>query len=105
MSSTDDVFVDMVTAKVDVDLPISQYEPRSMLKLPVHVVSRPKFPVVDYHNHFDSLQPPEVLKVMGRCGVEHVVNITMRVGQPAYDVLNRYATASKERLSTIGWMG
>jgi len=44
MSSNDDVFVDMVTEQVDVDLPISQYEARSMLKLPVHVVSRPKFP-------------------------------------------------------------
>lgn len=64
MRSKGDMFVAMVTAKVDVDLPISRFEPRSMLKLPVHTASRPRFPVIDYHNHLDFLQPSVILKVM-----------------------------------------
>jgi predicted TIM-barrel fold metal-dependent hydrolase len=104
MSTEQDKFVAMATATAKVTLPIGDFEPRSMLKLPVHVIAQPRFPVIDYHNHLDSMQPKDVLKTMDACGVEHIVNITMQVGEKAFTIMDRFATESRERFSTIGWM-
>lgn len=99
-----DKFVDMVTATAEVDLRLSDFHPRSCLCTPVHVVERARFPVIDYHNHLDSMEPREVLAVMDWCGVEHVVNITMQVGQKALDMMDKFHAAAQDRFSTIGWM-
>jgi len=72
-----DPFVAMVTAKAEVDLRLSDFHPRSMLVAPEHEIRRPKFPVIDYHNHLDAQEPREVLRVMDGCGIEKIVNITM----------------------------
>jgi predicted TIM-barrel fold metal-dependent hydrolase len=101
-TSEQDKFVAMVTAKAQVDLPISDFQPRSQLRTPVHEVTRPRFPVIDYHNHLDSLDPNDVLRIMDACDIEHMINITMQVGEPAMQQLRRYAKASK-RFSTIAW--
>jgi predicted TIM-barrel fold metal-dependent hydrolase len=99
-----DKFVAMVTAKSDVSLPLSEFQPTSMLQTPVHEVQRPKFPVIDYHNHLDSQEPADVLRVMDECGIERIVNITMRVGQEAIEVMNRFRSAAPDRFATIAWM-
>lgn len=99
-----DKFVDMVSATAEVDLRLSEFHPRSCLRTPVHVVERPRFPVIDYHNHLDSMEPRDVLAVMDQCGVEHVVNITMQVGQKALDIMDRFHAEARDRFSTIGWM-
>jgi predicted TIM-barrel fold metal-dependent hydrolase len=104
VSQKQDKFVAMATATAKVTLPISDFEPRSMLKLPVHLVKQPRFPVIDYHNHLDAKQPKDVLKTMDACGVDHIVNITMQVGEKAFKIMDRFAAESKERFSTIGWM-
>jgi predicted TIM-barrel fold metal-dependent hydrolase len=98
-----DMFVDLVNATAKVDLRLSDFHPRSSLKTPAHTIERARFPVIDYHNHLDSTDPAEVLQVMDACGVEHVVNITMRVGQDALDVMDKFHSASA-RFSSIGWM-
>ncbi len=64
-----DAFIEMVTAKASVDLRLGDYHPRSMLVVPEHGVCRPKFPVIDYHNHLDAQHPRSVLRVMDECGV------------------------------------
>jgi predicted TIM-barrel fold metal-dependent hydrolase len=102
-SSDQDKFVAMATATARVDLPISDFQPRSQLRTTVHDIARPKFPVIDYHNHLDALDPADVLRVMDACGVERVVNITMQTGEAALAQLRRWAIASP-RFSTIGWM-
>jgi predicted TIM-barrel fold metal-dependent hydrolase len=94
----------MVSAKSQVSLPLSDFEPRSMLKTPVHEVARPRFPVIDYHNHLDSLEPDAVLRIMDECGIDRIVNITMKVGSEALEILDKFSSASKDRFSTIGWM-
>jgi hypothetical protein len=76
-----DKFVSLVTATAKVDLPLGDFHPRSSLRSPVHVVERPRFPVIDYHNHLDSTDPDEVLAVMDQTGVERIVNITMANGR------------------------
>jgi predicted TIM-barrel fold metal-dependent hydrolase len=100
----DDAFVAMVSSKAQVSLPLSDYEPLSMLRTAVHEVGRPRFPAIDYHNHLDSLEPDAVLRIMDECGIEQIVNITMKVGAEALEVLDKFSSASKDRFSTIGWM-
>ena len=102
-SAVTDKFVDLVSATAKVDLRLSDFHPRSSLTTPVHRIQQPRFPAIDYHNHLDSMRPEDVLAVMDQCGVERVVNITMQVGQPALDIVDRYH-AWPDRFSSIGWM-
>ncbi len=99
-----DKFVDLVSATAQVSLPLGEFQPRSSLKTPVHVVERPRFPVIDYHNHIDSMDAAAVLRIMDACGVEHLVNITMQTGAAGLAQMDRLRNASRERFSSIGWM-
>src|SRR5664279_3517633 len=99
-----DKFIEMVTAKVDVDLRLSDFHPHSMLKTPVEMPERSRFPAIDFHNHLDAQDPASVLRIMDACGIERIVNITMRVGAKALAVLHKFHDASPGRFSTIGWM-
>lgn len=98
-----DKFVAMATATAEVDLKLRDFQPVAMLKTPVHTVERPAFPVIDYHNHLDAFEPKEVLPIMDACGIERVVNITMRPGMGAMEVLDRFAPYP-DRFSVMGWM-
>src|SRR5580698_779861 len=102
--ATEDKFIAMVTAKADVTLPLSDFHPRSMLKAPIHEIERPRYPVIDYHNHLDAQDPENVLRIMDACGIEQIVNITMKVGDEALTIIDRYRRAEPARFSTIGWM-
>jgi len=99
-----DKFVDMVSATAEVTLRLSEFHPRSSLHTPDRTPEKPRFPVIDYHNHLDSTDPKQVLSIMDQCGVEHIVNITMQTGQPALDTLDRFRQAAPDRFSAIGWM-
>lgn len=99
-----DKFVDMVSATASVNLPLSEFQPNSSLTTAVTTVNKPKYPAIDYHNHLDSTDPREVLGIMDRCGVEHVVNITMKTGQDGLDMMDRFHNAAPDRFSSIGWM-
>lgn len=100
----EDRFVAMVSAKAEVDLRLSDYAPQSELKVRQHAIEQPQFPVIDYHNHLDSLSPREVLHVMDACGVEMIVNITMQTGQAALDLIDKFHNAAPERFAAFGWM-
>lgn len=100
----EDKFVATVSAKVEIDLRLSDFAPRSELKVATHPIEHPRFPVVDYHNHLDSLDPADVLRVLDACGVEKIVNITMRTGQDALDTFDRFYRAAADRFACIGWM-
>ena len=99
-----DKFVDLMSAKTETDLRLSDFHPRMALKTAVHTIEHPRFPVIDFHNHLDSMNPKDVLAVMDRCGVEHVVNITMQVGHRALEIIDRYYATAPDRFSSIGWM-
>jgi hypothetical protein len=102
--NSEDKFVAMVTAKAEVSLPLSQFQPRSTLITPENQPQRPRFPVIDYHNHLDALDPREVLDVMDECGVERIVNITMQTGEAALEMINKFQRSDPKRFSTIAWM-
>jgi predicted TIM-barrel fold metal-dependent hydrolase len=99
-----DKFIAMVSAKAAVTLPLSDFHPRCMLTTQRTEVPLPRFPVIDYHNHLDAQEPKQVLEIMDACGIEHVVNITMKVGDEALAMIDRYRDADAKRFSTIGWM-
>src|ERR1700744_4689761 len=99
-----DKFVDLVSATAEVGLRLSDFHPRSSLVTPVHRIEQPRFPVIDYHNHLDSMTPEKVLAVMDQCGVERTINITMQAGDRAIEILDRYHSAAPGRFSSIGWM-
>ncbi len=100
----DDRFVDLMRAEAETDLRLSDFRPRTALRTAVHAIEQPRFPVIDFHNHLDSMNPKDVLAVMDRCGVEHVVNITMQVGQRALDIMDCYHGTAPDCFSSIGWM-
>jgi predicted TIM-barrel fold metal-dependent hydrolase len=99
-----DKFVAMVSAKAAVDLPLSDFQPKSMVVSEEHPVERARFPVIDYHNHLDSLEPSDVLGVMDACGIEKIVNITMKTGDEALRMIDKFHAADRKRFYTIGWM-
>lgn len=99
-----DKFVAMMTAEAEVDLRLSDYKPRSELRVTEHVVERPRFPVIDYHNHLDAQSPRDVLRVMDASGVETAVNITMQTGQAALDMIDKFHHAAPDRFRSFGWM-
>ncbi|GGH17232.1 amidohydrolase family protein [Silvibacterium dinghuense] len=99
-----DMFVNLVNATAEVDLRLSDFHPRSSLQTAVHTIERARFPVIDYHNHLDSTDPREVLSIMDQTNVEHCINITMKVGQKALDMMDKFHNAAPDRFSSIGWM-
>jgi predicted TIM-barrel fold metal-dependent hydrolase len=100
----EDKFVAMVNAKAETELRLSDFAPRSMLTLPDHLVLRAQYPAIDFHNHLDAQEPTAVLRVMDACNIERIVNITMRVGDEALEVIERFHEAAPDRFSTIAWM-
>jgi predicted TIM-barrel fold metal-dependent hydrolase len=103
-SASKDPFVAMVSARAEVDLKLSDFRPRAMLVTPEREIRKPKFPVIDYHNHLDAQEPREVLKIMDECGIERVVNITMHTGDAALEMIRKFHTAAPDRFATYGWM-
>ena len=99
-----DNFMAMVTAKAEVTLPLSQFQPQSTLVTAEHPVERARFPVIDYHNHLDALNPVDVLRIMDACGIERIVNITMKTGDEAIAIIDKFHKVDAERFATIGWM-
>jgi predicted TIM-barrel fold metal-dependent hydrolase len=95
----------MVTATARTGLPLSDFAPRSTLVTEAHEVNQPKYPAIDYHNHLDSLDPKAVLRIMDECGIERAINITMKTGDQSFEVMKKFHSASRDRFSTIGWMG
>jgi len=50
------------------------------------------------------MDPADVLRVMDACGIERVVNITMRTGEAALGMIHKFHEAAAGRFSTYGWM-
>jgi predicted TIM-barrel fold metal-dependent hydrolase len=99
-----DQFVALVTATAEVTLPLGEFHPKSMLVTPEHFIERGRFPVIDYHNHLDSVEPEDALRVMDACGIEKIVNITMKTGDAALGMIDKFQRADPQRFATIGWM-
>lgn len=82
------------TAKPDASLKLVDYQPKSMLHLPVTVVEKAAFPVIDMHTHLAvpgaqangrpsrrAVPPADLLKVMDARNLRTMVNLTGGQGE------------------------
>jgi predicted TIM-barrel fold metal-dependent hydrolase len=99
-------------------LAISEYEPKSMLRVKETRVERARFPVIDIHTHLSfskvatngvqmsdqrnySGAPQELLPVMDRKNLAAMVNLTGGYGKGLQDAMARYDTAFPGRFYTF----
>ena len=102
--SDQDKFVAMVSARAEISLPLGQFQPQSTLIAEAHEPQQARFPCIDFHNHLDAMDPSHVLRVMDACGIERIVNITMKTREDALRILDKFRRADPHRFSSIGWM-
>ncbi len=99
-----------VTDSAKSDLPLSQFEPRSMLHVPETKVPRPKFPVIDIHTHLSwtpgpgkegkpqfPAPPEEILPVMDRKNIRIMVNLTGGRGEVLDEVIRYWHKPHPDR--------
>jgi predicted TIM-barrel fold metal-dependent hydrolase len=88
------------------DLRLADYRPRSALRVAVHRVERPRFPVVDAHNHLGSpfggawasRPPAELGATLDEAGVELLVDLDGGRGDALSREIDRWHTALPGRV-------
>jgi predicted TIM-barrel fold metal-dependent hydrolase len=91
------------------DLRLTDFRPRSSLRVPSHEVRRPKFPVVDAHNHLGpafggdvSARPPaELIATLDASGVEMIVDLDGGQGSQLSSEVERWQAAYPERVAVF----
>lgn len=95
-------------------LDLSEFEPRSMLRVSETPVERARFPVIDVHTHLSwrtrgedgaprgeemtfLAEPDELLEVMDRRNVRMMVNLTGGVGKGLVETINRFQAPRPDR--------
>ena len=74
---------------------LKDYKPRCLLNLQPHIPEKPKFPVIDAHNHlFGELPPEKLIEVMDAAGVKRWLNVTGNVTMPLEN--NTYTIARRD---------
>jgi predicted TIM-barrel fold metal-dependent hydrolase len=59
------------------DLRLADFRPKVMLQTPAHVPEKPRYPVIDAHNHlFTEADPAVLVRVMDDAGVQTFINLT-----------------------------
>ncbi|HZT69902.1 MAG TPA: amidohydrolase family protein [Terriglobia bacterium] len=93
---------------------LSEFQPKSMLKVPVTNITRAKFPVIDVHTHlsFSAVnrngvaisekmkylaEPADVLAVMDRRNIHTLVDLTGGFGQGLVDTVQKYHVPYPDR--------
>ena len=92
------------------DISLTQFEPKSMLKVPETMVARARFPVVDFHTHMTGgdglrgngsvrffLQPNDCLAVMDKTNIRTLVNLTGGYGDGLKEAIAKIQTAHPGR--------
>ncbi len=91
-------------------LPLGEYEPKSMLHLPEHVVSRCSVPVIDFHTHITEGDPTgapgavqfhlsteNCLAVMDRRNIRMMVNLTGGYGDGLREAVQKLKQPHPDR--------
>jgi predicted TIM-barrel fold metal-dependent hydrolase len=84
---------------------LKDFDPQPMVHLPVHEVSRAKFPVIDVHNHVndaggihdEAMDPAEVVRIMDAANVKKIVILTGKWGEKLQGVLDQMVKAYPDR--------
>ncbi|MGE5583307.1 MAG: amidohydrolase family protein [Bacillota bacterium] len=95
------------------DIKLSQFKPRSELRLEEHIIMQPKFRVFDIHTHMGSLvlgenyeslyDTAEYIKCLDYYGVKTVVNLDGEQGTRLDRMLSKMK-GYEERIITFGWV-
>src|SRR3974390_2027736 len=98
-------------------LDISEYEPKSMLRVKETRVDRSRFPVIDVHTHLSfsaksengvplaaerrySMPAADVVRIMDRKNIQTMINLTGGFGAGLEDAISRYDKAYPGRFYT-----
>jgi predicted TIM-barrel fold metal-dependent hydrolase len=96
------------------ELYLSEFEPKSMLKVPVTKITRAKFPVIDVHTHvtFSAVskkgvglsekmkllaEPADLIAVMDRRNIHALVDLTGGFGQGCVDTVQKFHAPYPDR--------
>jgi predicted TIM-barrel fold metal-dependent hydrolase len=92
-------------------LPLTDFVPRSMLRVAETTIQKPRFPVIDVHTHLTFSDwdqgitpqgtPPELLPVMDDCGVRVMLNLTGGRGAALVKTIAQYDRAHPGRFFTF----
>lgn len=99
-------------------LDLSEYQPRSMLQVPEHIVERARFPVIDIHTHLSwaaksekgvplteerryPAEPEELLPVMDRRNIRAMVNLTGGYGKGLREAVEKFDRKYPRRFYTF----
>ena len=84
------------------DLRLVEFAPRSMLKLEQHAIERPRFPVIDAHNHLGSsfpgvgdMPPSEIIAVLDESGVEAIIDLDGGQGADLTHEIERWRSTGR----------
>ncbi len=87
---------------------LSDFKPRSMLRVKEHDVERAAFPAVDVHNHVNdarardaSVPVPELIALLDRLNVKRLVILTGRWGDALQVVVDRLAKPYPDRFTVF----
>jgi predicted TIM-barrel fold metal-dependent hydrolase len=97
------------------DLPLTQFEPRSMLHIPQSEIAQPRFPVIDFHSHLGwspgigqdapqggKMVPTaplgEILNIMNRSGLKMMVNLTGGFGNCLRQAVDYFHKPAPDRI-------
>jgi predicted TIM-barrel fold metal-dependent hydrolase len=81
------------------ELLLKDYRPKCLLNLQAHIPEKPRFPVIDAHNHlFGELPPEKLIEVMDAVGVRVWVNVT---GNTTMPLVNNTYTIARRDVSTF----
>jgi predicted TIM-barrel fold metal-dependent hydrolase len=93
----------------DDDLRLADYRPRSSLRVPVHDVRQPRYPVIDAHNHLGSVfagdwttrPPAELIRTLDEAGVEQLVDLDGGQGQALSKEIDRWQVPFPDRVAVF----
>ena len=91
------------------DLRLVDFRPRTSLRVPVHEVRRPRFPVVDAHNHLGpafgggwaTRDPADLMSILDESGVEMVVDLDGGQGEAFSREIERWQAALPDRVAVF----
>ncbi len=91
------------------DLRLADFQPRSSLRVAAHEVRRPRFPVVDAHNHLGSpfggdwatRSPAELIATLDESGIELVVDLDGGQGAALSAEIDRWQVPYPDRVAVF----
>jgi predicted TIM-barrel fold metal-dependent hydrolase len=92
---------------------LADYRPRTALRVPTHEVLRPRFPVIDAHNHlgtdfggdWSARSAAELLATLDEAGVEALVDLDGGFGDALSREVDRWQARAPERLIVFAGLG